>query len=166
MIVAPMAFSMYLRTATLATVGASETSRLIAENVEQELRRLQDSQSFGSGTHDVLEELNSVIETASSDNWDGYGGSKINEETTRLAFLFLESLPLGTEMPSVGSEPDGHITFEWYRSPRRLLSVSVSPNGDLHYAALLGPNKSYGTEAFFGELPSTIFDLIKRVITI
>jgi len=43
--------------------------------------------------------------------------------------------------------------------------VSVSPEGDLHYAALLGPNKAYGTELFFGEVPKAILDLIARVMT-
>jgi hypothetical protein len=43
------------------------------------------------------------------------------------------------------------------------LSVSVSPDGELHYAALLGLSKAYGTEPFFGEAPRPILDLIFRV---
>jgi hypothetical protein len=41
--------------------------------------------------------------------------------------------------------------------------VSITPEGDLHYAALIGPNKAYGTEVFFGEVPAGILDLIRRV---
>jgi hypothetical protein len=53
--------------------------------------------------------------------------------------------------------------MEWYRSPRRTLSVSVAPGDDLHYAALFGPSRVYGTEAFFGEIPEGILNLIRRV---
>lgn len=47
-------------------------------------------------------------------------------------------------------------------SPRRLVSVSVGPEGDLH-DALLGPTQAYGTEASFGDVPGPILDLIHRV---
>ncbi|MFH0937823.1 MAG: hypothetical protein V1899_00835 [Planctomycetota bacterium] len=66
-------------------------------------------------------------------------------------------------MPSVGAEPDGHVTLEWHHSSRRTLSVSVSPDGELHYAALFGASKVYGTEPFFGNVPKSILDLISQV---
>ena len=37
------------------------------------------------------------------------------------------------------------LLFEWYKGPRRTLSISLTAVGDLHYAALLGPNKQCGT---------------------
>jgi hypothetical protein len=56
------------------------------------------------------------------------------------------------------------LTLEWHSSPRRTLSVSITPEGDLHYAALLGPRKkAYGTEPFFDEVPKAILDLIGQV---
>ena len=67
--------------------------------------------------------------------------------------------------PSVGAEPDGQITFEWYQSQRRILSVSVSQEGDLHYAALLGYSRRYGTEPFFGEIPADILKLVHRAVS-
>ena len=70
---------------------------------------------------------------------------------------------MGTAIPSIGAEPDGQITMDWGRSKRRRLSVSVSADGDLHYAALLGPGKTCGTEPFFGEIPGTILNLIRQV---
>jgi hypothetical protein len=111
----------------------------------------------------ATEEVAAISQECSSGNWDGYGAAPIGEETLFQACSFLEALPLGTRAPSVGAEPDGHITFEWYRSPRRTLSVSVSPESDLHYAALVGPAKAYGTEPFLGEVPQVILDLINRV---
>ncbi|MBI1902176.1 MAG: hypothetical protein HYS13_13835 [Planctomycetia bacterium] len=82
----------------------------------------------------------------------------------RNAYVFLtEALPLGFPAPSIGAEPDGDLTLEWHCSPRRTLSVSVSPEGDLDYAGLFGPNRTYGTEVFYGEVPETILRLIRRV---
>ena len=106
-----------------------------------------------------------MAEECGSPNWDGYGAAPVIEETLRQGYRFLAALPLGTPAPSVGAEPDGHIVFEWYHSPRRTLSVSVSSEGELHYAALLGLSKAHGTEPFFGEVPQAILDLIRRVVS-
>jgi hypothetical protein len=84
-------------------------------------------------------------------------------QTLRNTYQLLESLPLGFPAPSIGAEPDGQLTLEWHRSPRRTLSVSVDGDGNLHYAALLGPNRAYGTEAFFGEFPDAIRQLVWKV---
>ena len=96
-------------------------------------------------------------------DWDGYGAIAVAQETLHNAFLFLESLPFGFPAPSIGAEPDGHLTLEWHRGRRRTLSVSVSPEGELHYAGLFGPSRVNGTEALFGEVPGSILDLIRRV---
>jgi hypothetical protein len=111
----------------------------------------------------VFDELLKTFEECREPNWDGYGAQSVREETYDLAHQFLTVLPLSTPVPSIGAEPDGHITVEWYRSPQRTLSVSISPDGDLHYAALLGSTKTCGTEPFTGEIPKIIFDLIRRV---
>ncbi len=148
---------------TVPSRGFSETARFVAAQTEQGRRLLQDSYSLGLGGKGVFDDLSGVAEECRTPNWDGYGAASVSEETFRQAYRFLEALPLGTPPPSVGAEPDGHLTLEWYRSPRRTLSVSVSPEGDLHYAALLGPSKAYGTEPFFGEVPRVILDLIHQV---
>jgi hypothetical protein len=111
---------------------------------------------------DVLEELLKTFEECRQPNWDGYGAQSVREETYHLAHQFLTALPLSTPVPSIGAEPDGQITVEWYRSPQRTLSVSISPDGDLHYAALLGSAKTCGTEPFVGDVPKVISDLIHR----
>jgi hypothetical protein len=82
----------------------------------------------------------------------------------RRAYLFIEALPLSMPKPSAGAEPDGHLTLEWYQSPRRVASVSISPDGDLHYAALIGSARAFGTERFLGDVPRVVLDVIHRVI--
>jgi hypothetical protein len=148
---------------TAPTHGASEEARFIAKESQEGRRRLREAHSIGLGADRAFEELFVVARECRTPNWDGYGASSIASQTFTHACRFLSALPLGIPAPSVGAEPDGHVTFEWYRSPRWVLSVSVSPEGDLHYAALLGSSKVYGSEPFFGETPSRILELIRQV---
>jgi len=111
----------------------------------------------------VFEGLLKTFEECREPNWDGYGAQAVREETYQLAHQFLAALPLSTPLPSIGAEPDGQITVEWYRTPQRTLSVSISSDGELHFAALLGSAKTYGTEPFIGALPKVVADLIHRV---
>jgi hypothetical protein len=104
-----------------------------------------------------------VAQKCSSSDWDGYGADPVKEETGRLARSFLEALPRGKLAPAVSAETDGHLTFEWYRSDGRTLSVSLSFEGKLHYSALLGHDKVFGTEPFVNDIPRSILDLIERM---
>jgi len=109
------------------------------------------------------DELRAVWEECREPNWDGYEALPVSPAALRNSRLFLGSLPLGVPPPSIGAEPDGALTLEWHCSARRTLSVSLSAGDELHFAALFGPNRVYGTEAFVGEVPEPILDLIRRV---
>lgn len=148
----------------MVTHGASDLAHFVAKQGADGRRSLQNSFYFGFDVREVLNELCAVAEECSLPNWDGQGASPVSDESYRAAFRFLEALPLGAMVPSVGVEPDGEMTLEWYHSPRRTLSISFSKDGELHYAALSGASKSYGTEPFFGEVPKIILDLISRVM--
>ena len=126
--------------------------------------RIQDSYALGFGGKGVIDELNAVCAECSHPNWDGYGGLPVSPQTYVNTRNYLKSLPLGSPAPSVGAEPDGHLTLEWYNGRRRTLSVSISPDGNLHYAAILGPSTSYGTEPL-GTHAKVIEDLIHQVMT-
>jgi hypothetical protein len=156
----------FYRLGSMTTGGASDTAYFIAEQAQKGRGHLQSSHSLGLGAERVLEDLIRVAEECSSANWDGYGAAPISNETFWQAYHFLSALPFGFPPPAVGAEPDGHLTFEWHRSARRTLSISVSPEGDLHYAALLGASKVYGTEPFSGVVPKIILDLINRACSL
>jgi hypothetical protein len=111
----------------------------------------------------MFEELLQIFKECRERNWDGYGAQPVSDETYHLASKFLRALPPGTPAPSLGAEPDGHITLEWYRSPRQTLSVSISPDGELYYAALLGTERICGMEAFRARMPQVLRDLITRI---
>lgn len=154
-----------LRPITAVTSGgASETACFITVQRQKWRGRLQDSYALGQQAKGSINELYNVFVECRGANWDGYGAVPISMQAFQFAYEVLEALPLGTPAPSVGVEPDGHITLEWYRSPRYTLSISVSPEGELHYAALIGASKAYGTEPFFGDVSKEIMDLIQRVI--
>ena len=104
-----------------------------------------------------------IAEECSVPGWDGYGANAVTVAAVADARAFAEALDPTLPVPEVGAEPDGALTFEWHRSARLTLSVSVPGSGVLHYAALLGAAKACGTEPFVGEVPKVISDLIQRV---
>lgn len=161
--IAEMAAVTSLVSSPVVSRATSSAAQYIEVQCGENREHLQASVYFGLDGSGVFDELCGMFEQCQEQNWDGYGAVPVEEETYRQAYRFLESLPWGTPAPSVGAESDGHLTVEWHRSPRRTLSISISPDGELHYAALLGISKAYGSEPFFGEAPTSILDLIQRV---
>jgi len=142
--------------------GESSAARFIEEQIADQNRFLHKSAALG--VEQVLrEELTEVWEECSQPDWDAYNALPVSWDSVDNARRLLLSLPLGTKLPSVGAVPSGNISLEWHHSRRRSLTVTVSPDGDLHYAALLGPGRTCGTEPFFEEAPQIILDLIARV---
>jgi len=141
----------------IADFAVEEYARRYGEGIQ----KLQESYMIGQ--KESLSELDRVCEECKSAGWDGYGSEAVSASARKFSKDFLLALPLGTPAPAVGAEPDGHITLEWYKSPYQTLSVSVSPEGHLHFAALMGASKQYGSEPFCDEMPQPILNLIYRV---
>lgn len=113
----------------------------------------------------AYDELAEVANSCASPDWEAHGSEAVKPQTVGHAHRLIEALPSGYPLPSLGAEPDGHITLEWYRATDRLLSVSVSPDGILYWAALLGDEDPRGSCHFDGEVPDTILYWIDRVCT-
>ena len=113
------------------------------------------------GHPEAIAELWEVWDECREANWDGYQALPVERETYQAAYRLIESLPLAFPRPSIGAEPDGQLTLEWYKSPCRALSISVDPAGLLHYAGLYGANKRFGTMAFFSAAPSELIQLVR-----
>jgi len=109
----------------------------------------------------ALEELGKVWEECRNPGWDGYDALPVDQDTLRAAYTLIESLPFGFPRPTIGAEPDGQLTLEWRSSSRRVLSVSVDPDGYLHYAGLFGTDKRYGTLAYFSTAPEQLLQLVR-----
>ena len=142
-------------------LSESAAAQYSENSVRQNRQYLQNSNVLGIAS--VRDDLGGVWEECRVPGWDGYGALPVEQDTLRNVYLFLESLPLGTPVPTVGAEADGAMTLEWQQSRRRTLSVSIHADGALHYAALLGPARVCGTEFFMGDVPSRIYELIYQV---
>lgn len=105
------------------------------------------------GHSEAIDELWDIWNECRYPGWDGYESLAVEEDTYRAAYTLIESLPLGFPRPELGAEPDGQITLEWRKSPSRVLSVSVDPDGFLHYAGIFGTNKHFGTLTLFPTAP-------------
>ncbi|HEX3151908.1 MAG TPA: hypothetical protein VHR66_27800 [Gemmataceae bacterium] len=143
------------------TLGFGAAARSIELKTNQQRSALR--QSTALGNQPALDELIAVAQECHEPNWDGYGARAVTPRALSDAFRFLQSLPYGFPLPSVGAEPDGHVTLEWYSSVRRSLSVSIDPDGYLHFAALMGTNHLYGTFTFFETAPRELLRLIREV---
>jgi hypothetical protein len=148
-------------------IGSSSPARWISAETEKTYRRLKDTYSVGLLRKDacpsVYDELENVVAECTNQGWDGDEAQPISEEAINNARLFLDALPLRITPPSVGAEPDGYLTLEWYSSPRHLLSISIGAENQIYYACKLGERKSHGSELFFGNIPKILIDLLNRV---
>ncbi|MCH8250815.1 MAG: hypothetical protein IID36_00025 [Planctomycetes bacterium] len=149
-------------TSATLTSGVSDAAQFIADTTQRNREHMD--KSLAVGFERILRgELTEVWEECKYANWDGYDALPVSEDAFRNMQSFLEALPLGFPRPTIGADPHGHLSVEWYRSLRRVLSVAVSDDELLHYAALLGSNKTCGTETFYDEVPESILSLVRRV---
>jgi hypothetical protein len=62
--------------------------------------------------HEVFQALAVQAEACEKPGWDGYSAEPVAVDAYRSAYRLVEQLPAGIPMPSVGAEPDGHLTLE------------------------------------------------------
>ena len=142
--------------------GVSSAARYIDATTRRNRRHLHQSPAFG--IESVLrDDLAAAWAECRQPGWDGYDALRVAQDALRNMYIFLEALPLGSPHPTIAADPHGYFSAEWYRGPRRVLSVAVTDDDLLHYAALVGPNRVCGTETFYGEIPEAILSLMRRV---
>ncbi len=141
--------------------GFSAAAHFLQEAEQDANNPILESVTFSK--QPAYDQLGEVWEECRARDWDGEGASAIDQDTLRNAYVFIEALPPRCRLPEITAEPDGHLNLEWYRHPRRILSVSVSPEGALYWAALFGTEDPRGSCSFFGEIPDTVLYWIQRV---
>jgi len=141
--------------------GVSKEADYVAERESENFAQLR--QTYTMGFEGVLDELEEVADECADPNWDGYGATPVEYSTLLNAKAFVKEFPYGTPAPSAGAEPDGHLTLEWYRSPDCVLSVSISPEGNLYYAAMLGDATTKGEDVLSDETPAKLLEIIARL---
>ena len=146
---------------SVVTSGISEAAKVL----EQTQRGIEKRCKFAV-TLSRQEALDAVWEAwqATEEGWRiSDDEMAISREVRDTAIRFVEALPLGFPQPSVSAEPDGHVNLEWYRSPRRVISVSVGQADRLHWAALIGSESPRGSVRFIDRVPESILRYIARV---
>ncbi|MFZ0034295.1 MAG: hypothetical protein WAK60_04825 [Sedimentisphaerales bacterium] len=125
---------------------ASKIAGFVAQQIKKSLDMLQESNALGFTAKGTFQQLDEVFEECSSEGWDGERAKPISVEVLHCAKRFLNSFQLGIEAPEVGAEPDGSITLEWYRSPNKVVSISINPDGWVYWAALIGASRRHGAD--------------------
>jgi len=138
------------------TLHLPELRPFVGHRVEITVRESQASTQTEAAGRSALEELRGLWQRCQQPNWDGEAADAISPATYEVARRLLESLPSGSPLPAVTAEPDGHLNFEWYQAPRRMLSVSISSDGTLYWAALIGSEDPRGSCQFVDEFPQTL----------
>lgn len=143
--------------------GFSPAAVCVEEAQRHILQHLNSSVS--SPRQEAMLQLGDIQQSCRSPNWDGSGAEPIGVEALNFARMLIEMLPNGLPLPSISAEPDGHIELEWYRSANRVLSVSVSPEGKLYWAALIGTEDPRGScRIFTNRFPQAVYNQLRRIV--
>jgi hypothetical protein len=142
---------------------ASETADFVGQQIEDCLDMLQKSNALGFAAKGTFQQLYEVFEECSFEGWDGEQAKPISGEVLEDAIKFLYLFPPGIEAPEVGAEPDGAITLEWYRSPNKVISISINPDGRVYWAALIGTSKRHGADYAMMDISDDLLKIILQV---
>ena len=143
---------------------ASEIAEYIDDRWKIIRELLQESNILGFVAKGTFQQLFEVFDECSSEGWDGDRAEPISVDVLYCTIRFLNSFPLGIEAPEVGAEPDGSITLEWYRSPNKVISISINPDGWMYYAALIGSSKRHGADYAMMGVSDDLLKIILQVI--
>ena len=147
-----------------STLGASDEAGRVADLFSQHRRRAEEAVSLRFDVGQARRDLVELQEECSEPGWDGGVALPVDASSIAWANLLLDELPMDLPPPTIGADPDGQVTLEWYIRPDRVLSVSLDPRGLAHYAAVDGSRHRFGTEPVGRDLPRIIHDLALDVV--
>lgn len=141
----------------ISVVAPLSPAMLVDRAASEPHQLLRQTSSFG--LQSPQNELRELCEECAQPGWDGYGAQPVSRQSVIAAGKLLNSLPYRFPLPTIGIQPDGLITMEWYHTPRRTLSVCVGSDGRLHYACLNGTETQYGSMDYFDLIPEKLLQL-------
>lgn len=147
--------------------GISEDAQTVSNQISAVKKDMKsESITLGKSYTDLQNELQVILDEANQDNWDGHTSKAVIYKSYLEAQKFIDSYPISSMiLPEAAIDPDGEISFEWYKNPEYCFSISFSGDEILTYAGLFGVNKIHGNEYFGDEIPETIMDNINRVFS-
>ena len=144
--------------------SASEASMELNRVAMRVAAYVRSSMTFGEPWKVAVSHLQELWMECSSANWDGYGAPALSQDVFYCALQFVQTIPFDIPQPEIGASSSGDITFEWAQTPRRVVSVGVSPNGEVHYASLNGNSRHYGSLPLDGTFDPHLRSLIVSVL--
>lgn len=112
----------------------------------------------------ALQSLRGIFDFHRQHGWDGYDALPISKGAYLEACRFIQLLPGDIALPEFSADPRGAISFEWYRGPGWLFTLTAKGTGIVVYAGLMGEdNRAYGTQKFCDSIPKVILQHIRRV---
>jgi hypothetical protein len=144
--------------------SASPQGQAIYLQLERVREGLRSSYSQGDVWNKSRIAIDEILRECSHPDWDGYHAIPLHHQTARNARQFAEALPPQFPAPQVSATVAGDITFEWAQSHYRTVTVAVDEHGKVHYAAINGNAKAFGSFPLVDVLGSPIFSLIASVL--
>lgn len=151
---------------SLAAYGFANTRTAFAGSVGKELQQRQrEIQVSYPARERFAQELANLEDPTVTSSWYDGDASPARAEAIAAAMRFLLKLPTALLSDlEISPDRDGSVSFDWYVSPERQLSISLSADGMLHYAAILGPiERTNGRLLFDDSLPEEITRLLARI---
>lgn len=150
---------MYMQPAT----GISEDADLVEEIMNQVKNDFYRTFIFGERSNEISNEIEEIATEGGCDNWDGYGGKAIDHRSYLVAYDFFNTMPTTIPVPEVSLDPDGEISFEWFKDSDNIFSVSIGGDKMITYAGVFGINKVQGKECFSTLIPQPIIENLLRI---
>lgn len=147
----------------VADHGLGEDARRLREIISSAFD-LSPTIEFGERNRNVVRALEGARREAAEQDWDGHEARAINPGSHARALAFLSALPTTVPLPDTTVDPEGDVLLEWYLQPRRVLTLTIDPDGIISYAALIGRNKVHGREQFVDTIPQTVADALARIL--
>lgn len=122
------------------------------------------TETYGHVLRRVLRELHEEWLECQSPGWDGGNAPPIAHDVLVHAVLLVVGLPLDVPMPEVAGQPNGAIGLDWYRGANRLVWISVTADGAIHWIARAGDSRARGSDVLLDELPGELLNYIRRVM--
>jgi hypothetical protein len=143
--------------------SSGDTACFVGQQRENCYELLQESNVLRLVEKGTLQQLYEIFKECSSAGWDGEQAKPISPEVLQNAIRFLFSFPSGIEAPDICAEPDGAITLEWYRSPNKVISISINPDGWVYWAALIGTSRRHGADYAVMGISDDLLKIISQV---
>ena len=131
--------------------GVSEGARKIEEKLNSIQTDAVGSVAFGNRQRVALVTLWEAFEEASKGDWDGHGAEAADPRSWYQTLRLLMSIPVTLPLPDISVTPQGQFLLEWHKQPMKTFTLSVSNDGALVYAGILGSKRTHGTEYFADE---------------